>query len=324
MENTIKVGDYLFVSKFHYGTRTTSTPLQIPLTHQKIWGTDIPSYLDWIELPAYRLPGISSVQRGDVVVFNVPPLSMNDGVQHPVQLKTNYVKRCVALPGDTLRIVNRVISVNGVPVKQPDDMKFKYVVISRDEITDRTFRLHSIDKDDRVFMGRLQDQSVAYIMYLTENQRQTVGQSDYIVSVRLEETRDQPEGDLFPALHNNLWTGDNYGPLTMPYKGLTIALNDTTLSLYGETIVQYEPGHNTTLSKGKLVQDGLELTHYTFQQDYYFMIGDNRHNSLDSRYWGFVPEDHIVGKALFIWMSIDEHAGFFNKVRWNRLFTAIE
>src|SRR6187402_2645602 len=109
MENTILVGDYLFVSKFHYGTRTTSTPLQIPLTHQKIWFTNIPSYLEWVKLPQYRLPGISSVKRGDVVVFNVPPQELNDGIRYPADLKTNYIKRCVAIPGDSLRIVDRQV-----------------------------------------------------------------------------------------------------------------------------------------------------------------------------------------------------------------------
>src|SRR6188472_1464791 len=113
MENSLLVGDFLFVSKFHYGTRTTSTPLQVPLTHQKIWFTEIPSYSDAIKLPQYRLPGISEVKREDVVVFNVPPKSLNDGVDYPIDLKTNYIKRCVAIPGDTLTVVDRQVIVNG-------------------------------------------------------------------------------------------------------------------------------------------------------------------------------------------------------------------
>ncbi|HTE29297.1 MAG TPA: signal peptidase I, partial [Chryseolinea sp.] len=126
MENTILVGDYLFVSKLHYGTRTTTTPLQIPLTHQKIWGTNIPSYLDWVSLPSYRLPGFSEVKRGDVVVFNVPPVSLNDGVLYPIQLKTYYVKRCVGVPGDVLVINNRELSVNGTMMAHPANMKYSY------------------------------------------------------------------------------------------------------------------------------------------------------------------------------------------------------
>ena len=130
MENSILVGDYLFVSKFHYGTRTTTTPLQIPLTHQKIWGTNIPSYLDWITLPSYRLPGISEVKKGDVVVFNVPPKSLNDGMDYPVQLKTYYVKRCVAVAGDSLEIRDGVIIVNDHAMSLPNDAKYRYNVVT--------------------------------------------------------------------------------------------------------------------------------------------------------------------------------------------------
>src|SRR5690242_8466162 len=154
MENSALVGDFLFVSKFHYGTRTTSTPLQIPLTHQKIWGTNIPSYLDWIELPSYRLPGISEVKRGDVVVFNVPPASMNEGQEHPVQLKSNYVKRCVAVAGDRLQIIDQEIFVNGEALARPENMKFRYMVAAKDEITPRSLTRLELSKDDCYFMGR--------------------------------------------------------------------------------------------------------------------------------------------------------------------------
>src|SRR5689334_20653936 len=164
MENTILVGDYLFVSKFHYGTRTTSTPLQIPLTHQKIWGTNIPSYLDWIELPSYRLPGISEVKRGDVVVFNVPPVSMNEGQEHPIQLKTNYVKRCVAVGGDRLQIIDKEIYVNGAPLSHPENMKYRYMVAAKDELTPRVLTRLELSSNDCYFMGRL-DNHVMYTMF---------------------------------------------------------------------------------------------------------------------------------------------------------------
>jgi signal peptidase I len=325
MENTILVGDYLFVSKFHYGTRTTTTPLQVPLTHQKIWGTNIPSYLDWITLPSYRLPGVNKVKRGDVVVFNVPPLSENEGVDYPVQLKTYYVKRCVGLPGDRVEITDRSLMVNGDVMDSPANMKFRYTVITNDVITQRSFQSLGLDHDDYTFLGRLQDQNVAYSMLLTRKQHLQLSDAEYIISVTSHYMpQDSPEQDIFPSSGYSPWNGDYYGPLQIPKKGMKIDVNESTLAFYGETILLYEPGEKLSISQGQLIQDGIAVDSYTFKQDYYFMMGDNRHNSRDSRYWGFVPEDHVVGKALFIWLSLDYEADFLHKVRWNRLFTRIE
>jgi signal peptidase I len=325
MENTILVGDYLFVSKFHYGTRTTTTPLQVPLTHQKIWGTNIPSYLDWITLPSYRLPGFSEVKRGDVVVFNVPPLSENEGVDYPVQLKTYYVKRCVGLPGDRVEITGRSLIVNGDVIASPASMKFRYTVIANDVITHRRLESLDLDQDDFTFLGRLQDQKVAYSMLLTREQRIRLKDAEYIVSVTNHYIpKDSPEQDIFPSSVYSPWNADYYGSLQIPKKGMKIDVNDSTLAFYGETILLYEPGEKLSISQGKLIQDGIVADAYTFKQDYYFMMGDNRHNSRDSRYWGFVPEDHIAGKALFIWLSLDYDTDFFHKVRWKRLFAQIE
>jgi signal peptidase I len=325
MENTILVGDYLFVSKFHYGTRTTTTPLQVPLTHQKIWGTNIPSYLDWITLPSYRLPGVNKVKRGDVVVFNVPPLSENEGVDYPLQLKTYYVKRCVGLPGDRVEITDRSLMVNGDVMDSPANMKFRYTVITNDVITQRSFQSLGLDHDDYTFLGRLQDQNVAYSMLLTRKQHLQLSDAEYIISVTSHYMpQDSPEQDIFPSSAYSPWNGDYYGPLQIPKKGMKIDVNESTLAFYGETILLYEPGEKLSISQGQLIQDGIAVDSYTFKQDYYFMMGDNRHNSRDSRYWGFVPEDHVVGKALFIWLSLDYDADFLQKVRWNRLFTRIE
>ncbi len=324
MENTILVGDYLFVSKFHYGTRTTSTPLQIPLTHQKIWGTNIPSYLDWIQLPSYRLPGIGKVKREDVVVFNIPPRNLNDGVDYPIQLKTNYVKRCVGIPGDIFEIQDKTIVVNGKPLGLPENMKFSYYVTSKDEITVRNLKRFELSQDDYTYFGRSSNNTVLYRMLLTHDQLSKLKSLPYIVSVAEDLSKsDGPEGDIFPSSEFSRWNGDHYGPLVIPAKGMTIAVNDSTLALYGETIRLYEH-ENVVIQKDQLLLDGERLNTYTFKQDYYFMMGDNRHNSLDSRYWGFVPEDHIVGKALFIWLSLDDEADLLNKVRWKRLFSLIE
>jgi signal peptidase I len=325
MENTILVGDYLFVSKLHYGTRTTTTPLQIPLTHQKIWGTNIPSYLDWVSLPSYRLPGFSEVKRGDVVVFNVPPVALNDGIEYPVQLKTYYVKRCVGLPGDVLVIDDKHLGVNGNRMAHPANMKYSYTVVTDGEITDRTLRKFHLDSDDVYFLGKEGNQTSVYRMLLTEAQTQELTAAPFIKTIdEIVGARNHGESNIFPSSRLSVWNGDNYGPLTIPRKGMDIEINDSTLALYGQTIVLYDDPGNLTIDGSTLLRKGEPQETYSFKQNYYFMMGDNRHNSLDSRYWGFVPEDHIVGKPLFIWMSLDKDADLMHKVRWNRIFTLID
>jgi len=325
MENSLLVGEYLFVSKLHFGSRTPRTPLQIPLTHQKIWGTEIPSYLDWIELPSWRLPGVSSVKREDVVVFNVPDVGMNDGIERPIDLKTYYVKRCVGIPGDTIFIKDRRLAVNGKSLRIPPGMKFSYLVTANEEISDRSFSKLGLDDDDYYFLGRTNDGKALYKMFLTEAQREQVNGAPYIIEVGDDyTTHDGPEQDIFPAAMNTSWNGDNYGPLILPSEGMRITINDSTLGLYGETIRLYEHHKNVVISGGTLTIEGKPLREYTFAQGYYFMMGDNRNNSLDSRYWGFVPQDHIVGKPLFVMFSIDKHADLIHKIRWDRLFTYIK
>ena len=325
MENSLLVGDFLFVSKFHYGTRTPKTPLQVPLTHQKIWFTEIPSYVDWVQLPQYRLPGFSEVKREDVVVFNVPPRELNDGKDYPVDLKTNYIKRCVGVPGDVLSVKERQVLINGQPLTNPPDMQFSYLVTSKDEISDRNFETLQIDPDDYNYLGRPESNKAVYQMFLSPQKAEELKKIPYIVAVEDDyRTHDGPDMRIFPTSKYSPWNGDNYGPVTIPKKGMTIAINDSTLAFYGTAIMEYEHNEDVKVEDKKLLIDGKEITEYTFKQNYYFMMGDNRHNSLDSRYWGFVPEDHIVGKAFFIWLSIDKYAGLLNKIRWSRFFKLIE
>ncbi|MCB0489291.1 MAG: signal peptidase I [Cyclobacteriaceae bacterium] len=324
MENSLLVGDYLFVSKIHYGSRTPRTPLQIPLTHQKIWGTEIPSYLDWIQLPSYRFPGFRFVERGESVVFNVPK-DLLDPTERPVDLKTYLVKRCVAVGGDELEIKNNQLFINGTISKNPPEMKLSYVVTAKDEIHQRNFSSLDMNSDDYSFLGRTSDAKAVYRMLLTSDQLSDLKQAPYIISIedgsKLNEAGGAP---LFPSLMNGQWDAENYGPLKVPAKGWTIKVDASTLDRYGELIEEYEGNENVTVSNGQLSIDGELVSEYTFKQDYYFMMGDNRHNSLDSRFWGFVPADHILGKPLFIWMSIDSEADLLHKIRWRRLFSLID
>lgn len=319
MENSLLVGDFLFVSKFHYGTRTPKTPLQIPLTHQKIWFTEIPSYVEWIQLPQYRLPGISEVKRGDVVVFNVPGVSENGGKEYPVDLKTNYIKRCVALPGDVFEIKDQQIYTNGIAMENPPNIQYIYDVHAKDIINARNLEKFDLTAgEDYGNSPRLTRDGAHYSMHLTQALAEELKKLPYIKSVTKfpydSSNSTYPYSPLFK------WSADNFGKLTIPKEGWTIHINDSTLALYGKAIVEFDHNKNAVIKGGKLFIDDKEVSNYTFNQNYYFMMGDNRNNSLDSRYWGFVPEDHIVGKGFFIWLSIDRAKG---GIRWNRLFNLV-
>jgi signal peptidase I len=334
MENSLLVGDFLFVSKFHYGTRTTTTPLQVPLTHQKIWFTNIPSYLEWIKLPQYRLPGISHVKRNDVVVFNVPPKGLNENIDYPIDLKTNYIKRCVAVAGDILEIKDRKVYTNGELLENHPEVQYSYVVSSDGPINDRNLTKLGLGTEDYQVYGRQQDGKFVYLMWLTKEKVDALKALPYIKSVDLQ-NRNEADGvipyssyyEWFGSTNDTAkvvnWSTDNFGPLWIPKEGASIPINDSTLTIYGPTIKLYEHHDDVKIENNTLTIDGKAVTEYTFKQNYYFMMGDNRHNSLDSRFWGFVPEDHIVGKAFFIWLSIDRNADFIHKIRWSRFFKLI-
>ena len=314
MEKSLLVGDFLFVSKIHYGSRTPQTPLQLPLTHQKIWGTNIPSYIDALQLPSFRLPGFTSVKRNDVVVFNYP-------VEHeyPTDLKTHYIKRCIGMPGDTLQVRGMEVLINGVSMESPEHMQFKFYVETDETLSERILTRYDISSYD---IYRIQG---GYLIDMEPETAAQMASLEFIKSVRAAENRPgQAEPDVYPSYDSLDWNRDYYGPLVIPGEGKTIALTEENIAKYRYVMEYYEGIENLEIKDNKVFINGAEQNSYTFTQDYYFMMGDNRHNSLDSRYWGFVPQSHVVGKALFIWMSIDAEAGLLNKIRWNRLFRGIE
>ncbi len=311
MEKSLLVGDFLFVSKVHYGARTPKTPLQLPLTHQTIWGTKIPSYVDWIQLPQVRIPGFSSIKRNDVVVFNYPP-----EFEHPVDLKTNYIKRCIGVPGDVIEIKDTQVYVNGEAFENPPKMQFRYYLFTDEIVNDRVFKKYDISEFYR-------SQGGYYVMTSPETAN-TLNSLPFVKDVVLtKNTEEQVNPRIYPNANIFAWNEDFFGPLEVPAKGETIDINSDNLAKYGDLIRYYESNKEVDIKDGKLSIEGTEMTTYTFKQNYYFMMGDNRHNSEDSRFWGFVPEDHVVGKALFIWLSIDKNESFFSKIRWSRLFSLI-
>ncbi|MGM9508498.1 signal peptidase I [Larkinella sp. GY13] len=326
MEKSLLVGDFLFVSKLHYGTRTPKTPLQVPLTHQKIWGTDIPSYLDWIQLPQYRLPGFSSVKQGDVVVFNYPP------EDYPTDLKTNYIKRCIGVAGDVLEVRDRNVFVNGQAFPDPVKSETEYFLKTGSVISAKVFKRYDItdfEQSTETFNDTIAaNDASGYRIHTTPETAALLKQQDFVQGI---EALSSPKGSVnpfqpvYPQSSLFPWNVDNYGPITIPKEGATIQLDEKNIALYGPVIQKYEGNEKVELAENSIKIDGKAITSYTFKQDYYFMMGDNRHNSADSRYWGFVPADHIVGKAVFIWMSIDPNPeSVLNKIRWNRLFRIID
>ena len=324
MERSLLVGDFLFVSKAEYGPRTPKTPLQIPLTHQTIWGTQIPSYIPGVSLPSSRLPSLGKVERNDVVVFNYPVNDQynqrRDGEYHPMDLKTHYIKRCVAIAGETIQIKATQVFINGEKAENPPLMQHEYFIRSNESIRERIFKKLNVNPYNSVTRypegySVLMPSAVA-----TEFEKLAFVQSATLQLI----PRDRSEQNIFPDVRYFPWNRDFFGPLTVPARGMTIEVNEENLAMYGSTISSYEGNDSVEIDADKLKVNGEEVTEYTFKKDYYFMMGDNRHASDDSRYWGFVPENNIVGEASFIWMSYDTNANFFNKVRWSRLFNSIK
>ncbi len=344
MEGSLLVNDYLFVSKVSYGPRIPMTPVAVPLVHNTLPLTGGKSYSESVQWKYRRWPGFSDIERNDIVVFNFPAgdtialevqqsadyyslvrafgrpyvHSMFTIMHRPVDKKENYIKRCVAVPGDVLEIRDGEIYVNGEPGQRFSHVQTTYAVLTQGQ---------GISMDFLEENGIAPPEPLAQDKYqftLTENQAQALRSLPYVVSV---EAMVQPRGWVpshpgewvYPYDTSRFkWNRDNYGPIHIPAKGTRIALNPENEALYGRLIRNYE-GHELEYREGSYWLDGKKAEEYEFSMDYFWMMGDNRHNSADSRYWGFVPIDHVVGKAWFIWMSYGEEG-----IRWNRLMRSVE
>jgi signal peptidase I len=364
LEKSLLVGDYLFVSKLSFGPRVPNTPLSFPLAQHTLPVLDTKSYIEWPQWDYKRLKGFGRVKRNDIVVFNYPAgdtvalkvqnpdyyesvyrygramvttnkMEYGDIVYRPVDRRENYVKRCIGMPGDSLKLENNVVFINGKEEPFPKQVQFNYFVETKGSFfSEKQFRQLGVSKDDRALMENINTLhflgierndknsfNPVYRVPLTQEALQFLEKSEWAKSIHIEPDMIF-ENSTYPYGHKFGWSRDNYGPIWIPKKGASIELNSDNLLLYTRCIVNYE-GNSLEKKDGQVLINGTPATHYTFKYDYYFMMGDNRHNSADSRSWGFVPEDHIVGKPILIWLSIDKDKGLFSGIRWNRLFRTV-
>lgn len=320
MEKSLLIGDFLFVSKINYGPRIPMTPIAFPFAHHTMPVIGTKAYWDGIELGYHRLPGFQTIKRNDVVVFNYP-MEADAPFNRPVDKRENYIKRCIAISGDTLRIVNANVYVNGQMSAKPEYSQKHYLVVS--DGTD--FNPQTL-LDMNIEAERSPESENEFIFNMTRQQAEQIkGWSNVkMVKPYIKTPEDyNPAYGIFPSDPHFKWNEDNFGPVIVPKKGWTVKLDSTNIPIYKRAIEVYE--HNKVEQQGnnELIINGKPTNSYTFKMDYYWMMGDNRDNSLDSRFWGFVPEDHIVGKALFVWMSWNTNGSLFGKIRWNRLFMGI-
>lgn len=350
MESSLYTGDHLFVSKLAYGPKVPQTPLTIPFTHNVIFGKE--SYSTLIQNKYRRLKGFGHVKRGDYVVFNFPhgdtvltrfpsedyyTWVRNAGRDYtianggplkvrPMDKEDHYVKRCVAVAGDTLSVRDGLVWINGERQEVYPGVQLTYKVVTNGQkINVRTVEKLGLNISELVYDPNLPGYPS---MPLTASMLEEVKGYSAVESVEANldvYPPDFPDSHLsiFPFTENSKWTRDYFGPLWIPAKGATVELSVSNLPLYERIITSYEGHELKVADDGTIFIDGEKASSYTFGQDYYFMMGDNRHNSLDSRYWGFVPEDHVVGKPSIIWLSTDRGRKFPNSIRWRRFFKIV-
>ncbi len=371
MEKSLRVGDYLFVSKMSYGPRMPMTPVSFPFAHHTIPGTKkTQSYVEWFTQPYYRLPGFGDVERFDAVVFNFPAgdTIINDpelqghnyysiiqgnayeiwrkngrkddfwankdkyeaaarsffekryGIKaRPLDKRENYIKRCVGMPGDNFEIIDGVVHESGKKLDWPENAQMEYLVKTTGQLNPKLLKeQYDINPNDMSFDSETQ----SYLISMPESSLEEIKKLGVVESISLK-LKDKGSYDgtsmpIFPNHPDYNWTEDNFGPLYIPKKGDVIDLSVENLPLYQRAIEVYE-GNTVEEKEGQVLINGEVVSSYTFGQSYYMLMGDNRHHSADSRFWGFVPEDHVVGKAVFIWFSKDPYTG----IRWDRVFNFV-
>jgi len=330
LEKSLLIGDFLFVSKMNYGARTPMTTVAAPMVHDTIPLINKKSYSKFPQLPYFRFPGFEKIKKNDIVVFNWPGDTVvkffdknGPRIDKPIDKKSNYVKRCVGTPGDSLSIKDGAIFINGKELILPERAKpqYSYVVVY-DKKT--PINIDGMMQDLKITpadapMAMNQNNDSLYFPAVTLESAEKLKQIPGFTSVSRFVNK-KPDLSVFP--HSKPWNIDNYGPIYIPEEGKTVKLDLISLPLYKRIITEYE-GNKLEIKGSDIYINDKKATSYTFKQNYYWMMGDNRHRSEDSRYWGYVPENHIVGKPVFIWMSWDTNGKGLGKIRWERLFTTV-
>ena len=326
LEKSLLVGDFLFVSKYNYGARVPMTTVALPMVHDTIPLLHKRSYLKWPQLPYFRLPGLQDIKRNDIVVFNWPVDTVykffdtsKRKADKPIDKKSNYVKRCQGIPGDTLQIKNGIVFINGKQLILPERAKpqYSYTITTNGQAFDPTYLVNELNITDGIYQTAANTFLFTALTDVAANRLK----NNPIVTNVTRNVSNVPEPNVFPQIQNK-WNKDNYGPIYIPQQGKKISLTIENLPFYKRIITEYE-GNDLKVNGQEIRINGQVANSYTFKQDYFWMMGDNRHNSEDSRYWGYVPENHIVGKPVFIWMSLDSNGKGLNKVRWDRVFTTV-
>ncbi|MDE6230112.1 MAG: S26 family signal peptidase [Muribaculaceae bacterium] len=358
LEKSLLVGDRLWVDKTVYGARVPQTPLHFPLAQHTMPFFGTKSYIEHPQLEYHRLPGFRQIQRGDIVVFNYPqgdtvaekipnpdyyqichelrregisdplaymkqnPAKFGEIIVRPVDRRENYVKRAIGLPGERLKIVNDTILINGKAITEPENVQYNYIIPVSGQIASTRWQELGVRLDD--LMGPVRHEAAGFSFYdvpLTHEMAQQIQKWPEVIGPiqRESETNFLDMTGMFPLGADYGWTRPNMGEIWIPQRGVTLHLTPENYPIYERAIRTYE-GNDLAIRDGKIYINGEQTEYYTFKMDYYWMMGDNRDRSADSRFWGFVPEDHIVGSPVFIIVSLDgERSLTDGKIRWNRI-----